>query len=169
MNKKRIVLVVGLVIVLLVIFFFQKKLIDDFSLKSERIELFFDMDNEILPFILSEGQYIVERYKYTLYIEKEIVLSEKPLTIVGVDKNYYELEPIEYIYRENTFLNETQIIISDRLAKERYGNVNPIGKNIEIEGKNYEIINIYKTNKNNILVRDKKDIAYIDYGYAKIA
>lgn len=167
MNKKRIALVVGLLIVLLVIFFFQKKIIDDFSLKSERIELFFDMDNEILPFILSEEEYIGERYKYALYIEKEVVLNEKPLTIIAVDKNYYELEPIEFIYGENTFLKETQIIISDKLAKEKYGNVNPIGKSIGIEGKIYEIVNIYKTNKNHIFLKGRNDIAYIDYEYAK--
>lgn len=167
MNKKRIILVVGLVMVLLAIFFFQKKLIDDFSLKSERIELFFDMDNEILPFILSEEEYIGERYKYALYIEKEVVLNEKPLTIIAVDKDYYELQPIELIYKKSTFFNETQIIISDRLAKENYGNVNPIGKSIEIEGNNYEIVNIYKTNKNHIFLKDRNDIAYIDYEYAK--
>lgn len=167
MNKKRIILVVGLVMVLLTIFFFQKKLIDDFSLKSERIELFFDMDNEILPFILSEEEYIGERYKYALYIEKEVVLNEKPLTIIAVDKDYYKLQPIELIYKKSTFFNETQIIISDRLAKENYGNVNPIGKSIEIEGNNYEIVNIYKTNKNHIFLKDRNDIAYIDYEYAK--
>lgn len=167
MNKKRIILVVGLVMVLLAIFFFQKKLIDDFSLKSERIELFFDMDNEILPFILSEEEYIGERYKYALYIEKEVVLNEKPLTIIAVDKDYYKLQPIELIYKKSTFFNETQIIISDRLAKENYGNVNPIGKSIEIEGNNYEIVNIYKTNKNHIFLKDRNDIAYIDYEYAK--
>jgi putative ABC transport system permease protein len=167
MNKKRIALIVGLVIILLAIFFFQKSLINNFSLKSERIELYFDMNNEILPFILSEEQYIGERYKYALYIEEETVLKEKPLIVTGIDKNYYELEPMELIYGENTFSNENQIIISDRLAKKSYGTVNPIGKNIKIEDKNYEIIGIYKTNENNIFSRDKKDVAYIDYEYAK--
>lgn len=167
MNKKRIVLIIGLVIVLLAIFFFQESLINDFSLKSERIELSFDMNNEMLPFILSEEQYIGERYKYALYIEQETVLNEQPLTVIGIDKNYYELEPIEFIYGKNTFSNGNQIIISDRLAKEKYGAVNSVGENIEIEDKNYEIIGIYKKNESNMFVRNEKDIAYIDYEYAK--
>ncbi|MDU5080055.1 ABC transporter permease [Tissierella carlieri] len=166
-NKKEIVLVLGLIVILAFMFFFQKSLIDEFSLIPQRVELSFDKDSEALPFILSEEQYINESYKYVLYIEKDTVLNEKSLTAMGIDKNYYELESMEFIYGENIFLNENQIIISDRLAKERYGGVNPIGKMIEIEGESYEIIDIYKINGSNMLIRDKKDIVYIDYEYAK--
>ena len=131
------------------------------------MELSFDKDSETLPLILAEEQYISERYKYTLHIEKNTVLNEKPLTVIGIDKNYYELGSIEFIYEENSFPNENQIIISDRLAKEMDVGVNPIGKNIEIEGKNYEIINTYKTKGSSIFIKNRRDIAYIDYEYAK--
>ena len=143
-NKKRIIFILGFIVILAIMFFFQKSLINEFSLSPERVELSFDKDSETLPLILAEEQYISERYKYTLHIEKNTVLNEKPLTVIGIDKNYYELGSIEFIYEENSFPNENQIIISDRLAKEMDVGVNPIGKNIEIEGKNYEIINTYR-------------------------
>ena len=161
-NKKRIIFILGFIVILAIMFFFQKSL-----MSPERVELSFDKDSETLPLILAEEQYISERYKYTLHIEKNTVLNEKPLTVIGIDKNYYELGSIEFIYEENSFPNENQIIISDRLAKEMDVGVNPIGKNIEIEGKNYEIINTYKTKGSSIFIKNRRDIAYIDYEYAK--
>lgn len=61
-NKKRIVLVLVFINILIFVFFFQKKLIDKFSLEPERLELYLKENDEVLPIILEEEEYIAERY-----------------------------------------------------------------------------------------------------------
>lgn len=164
-NKKKFILLLVLIPILLLIYFSQKRVIDNFSMIPQRVEMSFDSDNKLLDYILSEKEYISENYMYALYIEKEIVLDEKPLMTIGINEDYRESETLELLNGRDSHLSNGQIIISDILSKERYGTVDSIGETMELEGNTYEIIGIYKANENNIVYEN--DIVYIDYEDAK--
>lgn len=116
-NKKRIALIAGLIIILSAMFFFQKSLITDFSLKPERVELSFDMNNEILPFILSEEEYIGERYTMGYEYAKNnldnyipIIFIEKP---INSKEEFFKDKFIDYLKFRIPELDEEMLNIMD--------------------------------------------------------
>lgn len=116
-NKKRIILVAVLIIILLVMFFFQKSLITDFSLEPERLELSFDLNSEILPLVLSEEQYITERYDIDYEYEKDNL--DNYISIISIQKSigapdeFFKEKFIDYLKFKITELDEEELKIVD--------------------------------------------------------
>lgn len=116
-NKKRIILIVTLLVILFSIFFIQKRLIDDFSLKPERIELSFDVNSEMIIYILSEEEYISERYKIgyeygrnNLENDISIIFIKKP---IGSEEEFFKEKFIDYLKLKIPNLNEEKLNIVD--------------------------------------------------------
>ncbi len=112
-NRRTITLIVGLIVILSAMYFLQKNLIKDFSLEPERIELSFDMNNEILHFILAEEEYIGERYKYeivNLDNNISIISIEKP---IGIEDEFFKDKFIDYLKFKIPVLDEKFLEVVD--------------------------------------------------------
>lgn len=118
-NKKRIVLPVVLILtlILIAIFFFQKGLITHFSLREERVELSFDINNKILPYILLEEEYINEEYNIAYEDTKDdignyisIISIMKP---INNEEEFFKEKFIDYLKFKIPHLNEEDLNITD--------------------------------------------------------
>ncbi|MBU5427544.1 hypothetical protein KQI41_14240 [Tissierella pigra] len=116
-NKKRIILIIVLIFILSAIFLYQKSLITDFSLKPERVELLFDMNREILPFILLEEQYISEKYDIRYEYEKDnldnhiyIISIQKT---VNIEDEFFKDRFIDYLKIRVPEIDEETLNITD--------------------------------------------------------
>lgn len=112
-NKKIIIFIVALIVILFTIFFFQKSLITDFSLEPERIELLFNSKDETLSYILSEEEYISERYNIDYEYKKDNICSifiQKPLDDA---EEFFKEKFIDYLKIRIPELNEQVLNIAD--------------------------------------------------------
>lgn len=144
-NKIKIILIILLSLLSLLLFLIQaniKKEVEKFSLK---IEMIFEEKNQTYQKLVSNKDIIQEKYILSEIQEKHIFFKGTDIRIVGIDKNYSEINNIEIVCG-GWITEENQIVISEKFANERKEPLS-LGETLDSFGKEYKIVGIYKEEK----------------------
>ncbi len=144
-NKIKIILIILLSILTLLLFLIQRNIKKESENFPSKIEIICEEKNEIYQKLMDGREIIEEKHILSEIEEKDISFEGRNINIIGIDENYSQINNIEILSGE-WITEENQIVISEKFAKER--NVPfSLGEIIDIFGKKYKIVGIYKNEK----------------------
>lgn len=163
MNRKRIIAMTVLGIIIIGLFIFQWFIQKEFKKYPPLLEMVFSNEGLYYSDLLEQKEYLKEKYMVSFAKESEASYKRDSFNVMGIDENYLNLLPLNTITGNEPDQRKPQALISKQFAEKHFIEGGPMGKSLELFGKSYEVVGIYKiSNLEDISGIDKK-IIYVPY------